>query len=503
MLYHANLMLPLYTISTIKSNSFNTGLYVQTYNGLINYVTCYAQVTAGEGYYWGVELATGNTNQATSYQELWTGPTYSNTGPSDEACTIVTNGSNLLQVYMNSTLVYSNTSDSLNMPEPFNAYLEVQTSDSEQMLWAGYTDYYATTSNVVTIQNVPAGDVAEIVSGSTVYASATNSGSSPATVSLNVAKYDLPMAGSLEILSAGNVVATTGGTSFWTGDSYSYESGTGTSTSTSSSTTTTTTQTSTSTSSSTTVSTTTSVAIALNNAQSTYGTVSSAPYQVTLPGFNAGTGSNRVLVVGVSANNNSVASITFGGVPLTQAVASFNNNDAEFWYLADPSGSANVVVTMAGSTSVVVGAYAFSGVNQTDPIPTTASDYNTAASSPSVSISTHYANSWVLDLPSIYGGVALGSPSCTQQWDVNVPNSITGASSSMIQASPGQVTCGWTASNGGDFWDDVAIEIAASSTSTSSTTTTTMTPSTTTTTQTSTSASSSTTAVCLPAVGCL
>ena len=33
MLYHPNLVIPAYTIANIATNSFNTGLYVQTYNG--------------------------------------------------------------------------------------------------------------------------------------------------------------------------------------------------------------------------------------------------------------------------------------------------------------------------------------------------------------------------------------------------------------------------------------------------------------------------------------
>jgi hypothetical protein len=153
--------------------------------------------------------------------------------------------------------------------------------------------------------------------------------------------------------------------------------------------------------------------------------------------------------------------VTYGGVALIRAVSSFHNNDAEFWYLENPVGTADIVVTMAGPTSVVVGAYSFSGVDQTNPIPTTAANYATGAGSPTVSMATQYQNSQVLDLPSIWGGVTLASPTCTQQWDVNVPNQITGASSSSVRSSPGQVTCGWTASGGGDFWDDVAIEVRA------------------------------------------
>lgn len=216
------------------------------------------------------------------------------------------------------------------------------------------------------------------------------------------------------------------------------------------------------TASATTQATSTAKAIVLNNVQATSDTVSSSPYQITLSNFNAGTGSNRLLVVGVEANNNWVTSITFGGVQLTQKVRSFNWNDAEFWYLTNPTGTADIVVTMSGPTSVVVGAYSFSGVDQTDPLPISAA--NTGSGSPTISLTTLYPNSWVLDSPSIWGGVTLGSPTCTQSWDVNVPDAITGASSSTIVASPSSVTCSWTASSG-DLWDDVAIEIKASTTS--------------------------------------
>jgi len=200
--------------------------------------------------------------------------------------------------------------------------------------------------------------------------------------------------------------------------------------------------------------------IVLNNVQSTSGTTSSTN-QMTLASFNAGAGSNQLLLVGTSANNNNVASVTFGGVALKRAVSSFYNNDAEFWYLKNPTGTGDIVVTMNGPTSAVVGAYSFSGVNQTSPIATHAVRHNTTPNNPTISITTKYANDWVLDLPSIYGGSTLGSPTCTQQWDLNVPNAITGASSSKMAPSPGVVTCKWTASSG-DMWDDVAVEIRAS-----------------------------------------
>jgi hypothetical protein len=205
-------------------------------------------------------------------------------------------------------------------------------------------------------------------------------------------------------------------------------------------------------------STSTNTNIVLNNVQSTSGAASSSN-QITLSNFNANTGNNRLLLVGVSANNNSVTSITFGEIPLIRAVSTFHNNDAEFWYLVNPSGTANITVTMTGPTDAVVGAYGFSGTDQENPIATTATNYTTVNSSPTISLNTKYPNDWVLDLPSIYGGVTLGAHTCTQEWNDQVPNAITGASSSIEITFPAVVTCNWVASGSGDLWDDAAVEL--------------------------------------------
>lgn len=198
--------------------------------------------------------------------------------------------------------------------------------------------------------------------------------------------------------------------------------------------------------------------IALDNVQSTSG-ITDSSNRMTLSSFSAGSGSNQLLVVGISANNHGATSVAFNGQPLTRAVSSFNNNAAQFWYLKNPGGTGNIVTTFGGQTQAVLGAYLLANVDQADPIPTTATNTNSASSSPLVSIATKYANDWVLDLPSIYGSQKLGSPTCTQEWNANIPSAITGSSSSTLVSSPGPVTCKWTASDGGDLWDDVAVEI--------------------------------------------
>ena len=202
-------------------------------------------------------------------------------------------------------------------------------------------------------------------------------------------------------------------------------------------------------------------AITIDNVKSVSGTVSASPYQITVPSFNAGSGAGNLLLVGISANDNNVTSVTFGGTALKKDTYSFYNNDAEYWYLANPSGTSDIVVTMIGPTSAVVGAYSISGVNDTAPIAAHSVNHNSAASSPRISLTAKYAGDLVFDLPSIWGGVALGSPTCAKEWDMNVPGAITGASSFATVQAAGSVTCGWTASTA-DQWDDAAVEVRSS-----------------------------------------
>ena len=125
--------------------------------------------------------------------------------------------------------------------------------------------------------------------------------------------------------------------------------------------------------------------VALGSVQHTSGTASSSPHQITLSGFSAGTLSSGLLVVGISSNNQPATSITFGGAQLTKVVSSFHNNDAEFWYLLTPTGTEDIVATMAGPTSAVVGAYVLYGVDLSNPIPTATRGFATASSSPAIS----------------------------------------------------------------------------------------------------------------------
>ncbi len=85
--------------------------------------------------------------------------------------------------------------------------------------------------------------------------------------------------------------------------------------------------------------------------------------------------SNRLLIVGVAtADLNSVASVTYGTLPLTRLAQQLAPNDrarVELWYrLAPPSGTANINVAMVAKDEIVAGAMSYTGVHQTTPFGT-------------------------------------------------------------------------------------------------------------------------------------
>jgi hypothetical protein len=214
--FHAVLTLP---SSTIPSQYFNTGLYVQTGAPKINYVTCAGQVSS-TGVYWAVGEAIGDQNVATQFITLWQSA-FGPDQPLTRDCTIVTNGNNLLTVYLDGTQVYTSSSLSLGYQSPFMVFLEVQSSYSGGMLFSTYKDYYAAASDSITITGVPTSSIGEIVDSSgKVLASAPVDSSG--TVTLNIGQYHMPLMANIKVLTLGLETATTSSpVSIWGGNSYS------------------------------------------------------------------------------------------------------------------------------------------------------------------------------------------------------------------------------------------------------------------------------------------
>src|SRR3989475_102101 len=179
--------------------------------------------------------------------------------------------------------------------------------------------------------------------------------------------------------------------------------------------------------------------------------------------FTVGTGANRLLIVGGTVDNFAITGVTYGGTALTQAVADTQKPTGSIWYLVNPpSGTASFVVTSTPSKGAIVGVISFTGVDQSTPIPTTATNDNAngRTSPATVSITNANANSWVMDLVGSghIGGFTNGA-STTTQWNLDSGSTNAGASSTTGPLSPSTVTnFSWTLPTP-DAWADVAVEI--------------------------------------------
>src|SRR5256712_786574 len=179
--------------------------------------------------------------------------------------------------------------------------------------------------------------------------------------------------------------------------------------------------------------------------------------------FTVGTGANRLLIVGGTVDNFAITGVTYGGTALTQAVADTQKPTGSIWYLVNPpSGTASVVVTSTPSKGAIVGVISFTGVDQSTPIPTTATNDNAngRTSPATVSITNANANSWVMDLVgSGHIGAFTNGASTTTQWNLDSGSTNAGASSTTGPLSPSTVTnFSWTLPTP-DAWVDVAVEI--------------------------------------------
>jgi hypothetical protein len=193
MLFHSVITTP---VNFIPYQWYENGMYVQTAASQnVNYVTCVA-ATSQWGLDWLVVSTTGNVNQATQFNVLYADP--SSNQPLTRDCTIITNGNNYLKVYMDNAMVYTSDTLNLQMPEPFNVYLEPQSSYPGKLLNGTFLDYYVTTGENIKVTNLPAGaDTAYLVDsgGNALAAAQVGNG----VANLDVGAYHFPLAGTIMV----------------------------------------------------------------------------------------------------------------------------------------------------------------------------------------------------------------------------------------------------------------------------------------------------------------
>jgi uncharacterized repeat protein (TIGR01451 family) len=167
-----------------------------------------------------------------------------------------------------------------------------------------------------------------------------------------------------------------------------------------------------------------------------------------------GSGSDRVLVVGVSIRNagRQVSGVTYGGAPLT-FIGARNNHDntvrTEMWFQTAPTvGTANVVVTLTRSARMVGGAVSFFGVSASAPLGTFVANNSTdnGTDDPSVVV-TSAAGEMIVSALSTQGSAGTVTPLAgqTQRWN-RFYGTGGGDAAGFGSTAPGaaSVTMGWT-----------------------------------------------------------
>ncbi len=219
LLVHATLTA---TNQPVLHNDFQNQLEIMTTSGVVNYLDC-AAITNSDGTYWTLVHGYGDAIEASNFDTLWvdTSPNQ----PLTRECTVITNGSNYLKLYVDGVMVYSSNTLSLGMPAPFDYYLQTMNSYYNQMRYGIFKDYYATTDEKILVTNNPSNAATVSLidsSGTTLTSSAVTTG----TATLDIGKYHFPLNATIQVSdSSGNVIASNP-ESIYGGDTFSVSSGT-------------------------------------------------------------------------------------------------------------------------------------------------------------------------------------------------------------------------------------------------------------------------------------
>src|SRR5579864_2513574 len=177
-----------------------------------------------------------------------------------------------------------------------------------------------------------------------------------------------------------------------------------------------------------------------------------------------GSGSNRVLVVGVVGA--CVPSVTYGGVALTHAGQVYNNNHSPdttdlFVLVAPATGTNTVQVSYSGCTSdVEAGSISFTGVNQSTPLAHVTTNFG-SGTNPGVTV-TSASGDMVVDV--VGNGSAITSSTQSLRWVKNQNSSTAhGDGAQSTAAGAASVAMGYSVT--ADWWGIIGADVVAASSS--------------------------------------
>lgn len=207
-LFHARVIVP---DTKPISGTYNVAVYIQQemlQDPRIDAMGCGADIFPSETR-WNISLQAGDKNHELVYQSI-----YANNNPGlplSRECTLVTNGSNELTAYIDGEKVFSSSTMNLNMPRPFEYYLETQTNSvspsSGNMFTGSFTDYYATTSDKIKVTGAVVGSFVKVVDAISGSVLASSVADTTGVAFLDVGRYHMPINASVVVYdSTGNVV---------------------------------------------------------------------------------------------------------------------------------------------------------------------------------------------------------------------------------------------------------------------------------------------------------
>lgn len=154
----------------------------------------------------------------------------------------------------------------------------------------------------------------------------------------------------------------------------------------------------------------TAISIAFDNASTfqSVTTVTSLTYS-----FTVGSGTNRMLLVGVSSNGTTApSSVTYAGSSMTLIKTQTFNFGAAAGFLyaivSPTSGANNIVITFAGSTNITSTAASYSGVFQSTT-PDASTSNGTGGTSHVLTLTTVANNCWTFAWSHAGGAVSAGT----------------------------------------------------------------------------------------------
>ena len=204
----------------------DTALYVQqemNQDPRIDAMGCGAD-TSPTKTYWDISLQAGDANNELVAQKVYTDD--SPNQPTTRECTFVTNGNNQLTAYIDGQKVFSSNKMNLNMPKPFQSYLETQTNSNTPSTGSNFTgtftDYYETTSANVTVRDAGAGSIVKIVNATSGGTLASSTADSNGTALIDVGRYHMPINATVQVFDGAgvNLLATTSSPGIYGGDIY-------------------------------------------------------------------------------------------------------------------------------------------------------------------------------------------------------------------------------------------------------------------------------------------